>query len=100
MNIAALAAVIAANNFARTAGMTSSKRKAKGKAKRKRVWSYRDTKGRLCVDCSECERGGNGSDPDKCSAGWMHKRGGRGSCFGGVPMPGIADAAGTMRSER
>lgn len=48
--------------------------------------SYRDSKGKLYVDCAECERGGNGSDEDKCSAGWQHKRIKRGGCFSGQLM--------------
>ena len=41
-------------------------------------YSRTDTKGKLYVDCSECERGGNGSDKDKCSCGWQIKRGRQG----------------------
>src|SRR3990172_6881171 len=32
--------------------------------------SFTDTNGKRFVACSECERGGNGSDKDKCAAGW------------------------------
>lgn len=46
--------------------------------------SFKDSRGYLCVDCAECQRGGNG-DKD-CSAGWQHKRIKRGSCFSGVLM--------------
>jgi len=31
--------------------------------------SYREKKGLLWIACSECDRGGNGADNDKCSAG-------------------------------
>lgn len=48
--------------------------------------SKRDNRGVLCVDCSECERGGNGSDPDKCSCGWKIKKPHKGSCFSGTLM--------------
>ena len=47
-------------------------------------YSRTDTKGKLYVDCSECERGGNGSDKDKCSCGWQVKRGRQGGCFLGT----------------
>jgi len=47
-------------------------------------YSEKDNRGMLCVDCSECERGGNGSDPDKCSSGHKHKKGNKGACFMGV----------------
>jgi len=43
----------------------------------KAKYSRKDSRGHIYVDCSECERGGNGSDPDKCSAGWQTKRGRR-----------------------
>lgn len=51
--------------------------------------SFRDTKGKLCVDCSECERGGNGSAQDKCSCGWRIKRGKQGGCFMGDLLEGL-----------
>jgi hypothetical protein len=37
-------------------------------------YSYTDKQGIRWVACSECERGGNGSDKDKCSCGWQVKR--------------------------
>ena len=46
--------------------------------------SFKDKKGKLYVDCSECTRGGNGTDGDKCSSGWNTKRGGKGGCFSGT----------------
>ena len=46
--------------------------------------SFYDIKGKLCVDCSECERGGNGDQ--SCSAGWKHKKKHKGSCFNGIIM--------------
>ena len=55
----------------------------------KKIYSFKDSRGALYVDCSECTRGGNGGTSDKCAAGWQHKRGGRGGCFAGTPMHGI-----------
>ena len=46
-------------------------------------FSGRDSKGKLYVDCTECKRGINGSDEDKCSAGMRCKKGGQGMCFCG-----------------
>lgn len=46
--------------------------------------SFKDSKGKLCVDCAECQRGGNG-DQD-CGAGCGHKRIKKGSCFSGQLM--------------
>ena len=48
--------------------------------------SYRDSKGLLWVSCSECERGGNGSDVDKCASGWKVKRWNGLGCFIGTLM--------------
>jgi hypothetical protein len=50
--------------------------------------SFIDTNGGVCVDCSECERGGNGKAVDKCSAGWHKKRGKQGCCYIGTLMYG------------
>ena len=52
----------------------------------KAKFSGKDSKGKIYIDCSECERGGNGSDIDKCSAGWKFKKGGKGMCFIGTLM--------------
>lgn len=43
-----------------------------------------DNKGRIAIDCSECERGGNGSATDKCACGWQVKRPKHGACYLGV----------------
>lgn len=51
--------------------------------------SEKDSRGHLNVDCSECTRGGNGQDKDKCSCGWQIKRGKQGSCFSGALLPGL-----------
>lgn len=48
--------------------------------------SYKDSNGIFFVVCSECERGGNGSDCDKCSCGWRVKRFNGGGCFSGILM--------------
>jgi hypothetical protein len=36
--------------------------------------------------CSECERGGNGSDKEKCSCGWQVKRFNGMGCFAGTEI--------------
>lgn len=58
----------------------------------KKIFSFKDSRGALCVDCSECTRGGNGTDPNKCGAGWQHKKGGRGQCFCGKLLPEVETA--------
>lgn len=45
--------------------------------------SFYDEKGGLWVACCECERGGNGTDKDKCSCGWKAKRWNGMGCFVG-----------------
>jgi hypothetical protein len=50
------------------------------------MYSTIDNRGRISVDCSECDRGGNGSDPDKCSCGWKVKKPKRGGCYIGILM--------------
>ena len=52
-------------------------------------YSELDSKGKLCVDCSECNRGGNGSDNDKCAAGAKIKKGNKGACFCGELIEGL-----------
>lgn len=44
--------------------------------------SHCDTKGKIVVDCAECQRGGNGDAV--CSAGWKIKKLHKGCCFSGV----------------
>lgn len=51
--------------------------------------SNKDSKGRLYVDCSECDRGGNGNAEDKCSCGWKVKKGKQGGCFLGILIDGL-----------
>jgi hypothetical protein len=48
--------------------------------------SFTDTQGLRWVACSECERGGNGSDKDKCSAGGQIKRFNDCGCFAGTEI--------------
>ncbi len=48
--------------------------------------SFKDKRGGLWVACSECERGGNGSDPDKCSSGGRCKKFNKTGCFAGTLM--------------
>lgn len=48
--------------------------------------SFKDSKGILWVACSECERGGNGSDKDKCSSGGTCKKFKGTGCFSGTLM--------------
>ncbi len=51
--------------------------------------SFYDSKGHLYVDCSECERGGNGPDADKCSSGQDIRTPFRGGCFAGGIIPAV-----------
>ena len=55
----------------------------------KAKYSELDSRGMLCVDCSECERGGNGSDKDKCASGHKIKKGNKGACFMGDLIEGL-----------
>ena len=55
----------------------------------KAKFSERDNRGALYVDCTECERGSNGSDKDKCSAGFRYKKGHRGGCYIGTLIAGL-----------
>lgn len=60
---------------------------------KKAKYSKIDSKGKLYVDCSECNRGGNGHDIDKCSCGWRIKKGRVGGCFIETLIPGLEVAA-------
>lgn len=55
----------------------------------KATHSKKDEQGRVLVDCSECERGGNGSAKDKCACGWQTTRGRQGACYVGTLMKGL-----------
>jgi hypothetical protein len=48
--------------------------------------SYQDRRGAIWVACSECDRGGNGKDQDKCSSGWKVKKFNKAGCFSGILM--------------
>lgn len=48
--------------------------------------SFKDTRGHLWVACSECNRGGNGFDKDKCSCGGRCKKYNGTGCFSGELM--------------
>ena len=52
--------------------------------KKKAKYSEVDERGALFVDCSECTRGGNGTDENKCSNGWRIKKGNKGGCSSGI----------------
>ncbi len=67
--------------------------------KTKKVHSFYDSKNLLYVDCAECERGGNGSDKDKCGAGWQIKRSKGLGCFAGTLMPAYAEALRNKQKE-
>lgn len=54
-----------------------------------KMGSFRDTKGKLYVDCTECHRGQYGER--SCSAGWMVKRRGKAGCFLGTLLPLYAE---------
>lgn len=56
---------------------------------KKAKYSELDTKGKMFVDCSECDRGGNGKAEEKCSCGWKVKRGKKGGCFMGTLLGGL-----------
>jgi hypothetical protein len=53
--------------------------------------SFEDSRGHLWVACSECTRGGNGDDKDKCSCGFRYKRFNKQGCFSGTLMPKYKD---------
>ena len=48
--------------------------------------SFIDKNGMRWTACSECERGGNGNDKDKCSCGWNVKRFNGSGCFSGIEI--------------
>jgi hypothetical protein len=56
----------------------------------KAKYSKLDSRGKLQVDCSECERGGNGSSKDKCACGWKVKKPHHGGCFMGELLIGLS----------
>jgi hypothetical protein len=48
------------------------------------MYSEIDSKGELWVACSECEKGGNGSDVEMCRRGWKVKEFNGSGCFAGT----------------
>ena len=58
----------------------------------KKIASHFDTRGALTVDCSECDRGGNGDK--SCSSGWKTTKPYKGACFCGSPLPSVKEALG------
>jgi hypothetical protein len=40
------------------------------------------------IACHECNRGGRGNDPDKCSCGWKITKPGPYGCYIGTPIVG------------
>lgn len=62
---------------------------------KKMLASHYDTRQKLFVDCSECERGGKGDQT--CSSGWTIKTKNRGGCFCGdllEPLKSLLPPAG------
>ena len=51
--------------------------------------SFLDIKGHCWTACSECERGGNGSDKDKCMCGYHIRRFNKLGCFIGILLKGL-----------
>ncbi len=47
----------------------------------KKIHSFKDSRGYLFVDCSECTKGGNGDQ--SCSSGWQQTKPKHGGCFMG-----------------
>ena len=54
-----------------------------------KIASFYDSEGTLFVDCTECERGMNGSDKDKCSSGMRCKKPLLGYCCLGTLISSI-----------
>jgi hypothetical protein len=47
----------------------------------KAIRSFIDSKGRVFIDCAECDRGGNGTHRIACFHGKKIKRAGLGGCY-------------------
>ena len=58
------------------------------------MYSERDKRGNLYVDCTECDRGFNGTDDDKCSCGQKIKKPNCGGCFNGIILEELRQEAG------
>jgi hypothetical protein len=53
------------------------------------ICNSRDSSGKLFVACSECNRGGNGDDKDKCSCGFRVKKWNGLGCYLGILLEGL-----------
>ena len=53
----------------------------------KAIFSVKDNRGHLSVDCIECKKGANGDR--SCSSGARIKKGHQGSCFCGKLLEGL-----------
>jgi len=63
--------------------------------------SFTDDKGKKWTACSECNRGGNGNDKEKCSSGWQCRSWNGSGCYLGLQIVGeIIPAKVTTRSQQ
>jgi len=53
------------------------------------IYSEYDNKGKLQVDCTECDRGNNGDK--SCSSGLRCKKPRQGACFSGNVLPKVEE---------
>lgn len=56
------------------------------------MYSFNDEQGKRWTACCECNRGGNGNDPDKCSSGWQCTSWNQLGCFLGTEIVGEVKA--------
>lgn len=56
--------------------------------KRNVMHGFTDSNGARWTACSECNRGGNGNDVDKCACGWQCTEFNGLGCFLGTPIVG------------
>jgi hypothetical protein len=61
--------------------MSASIEKGKIIMSKKAKYSRKDSRGKLFIDCTECQKGHNGDK--SCSAGWRTKKPNKGGCFCG-----------------
>jgi hypothetical protein len=55
--------------------------------------SFNDENGKRWTACCECNRGGNGNDKDKCSAGFKSRTWDKSGCFIGTDIVGEIKSA-------
>ncbi len=55
------------------------------------MYSEYDSRGHLSIDCTECTRGINGGDKDKCSSALRCKKPRMGSCFCGTLLESVKE---------